>query len=532
MKRLFSSFFIMIFVISSFCKAQYPPAKEINTYAVSSLDSLLLESISSKRITLLADNYHGHFSYENLVAHFLNFWLDSRTNNKSDNKIASKLVLFLEVDSVYMHHINKVIKSGNVNDFIKYNIEQVIEYGGWEKCTVDRIHFILELGSIVNRIKNINSRTKTLNIDLQIVSAESVPPPDSSYTNIPYERFLWFVKERDKLSSKNICFFLERNPDYKALIFYGGAHLIRYEFDKRPFSPVPLAKPVKDFFLTHYLDQYFGRQQVSAFSTASSSQEIGSNKQIKIIEYEPKDYSVDFNVCYKIIPTNPFPIYFLKNRTVLKSIIELVQEYKQKIGHLDFSSIQQPDVIYSKKIDYALYVAFTRIFFNQVKRSSLYLNPLLKNKIDSLAYYPLHAKDQDWAFNNTFRISQELVDNFDFISDIEKMNDWIIPKYKFVDSLLYYQSLKSIIYNLPPDTTDEVFQNEIKNSSLVNTLTNFEKDQIAKRINELKIYTAINALWVNDDAENKKYFQYLSEKTGCNFGSREEWFDWWMKRYR
>ena len=64
-----------------------------------------------------------------------------------------KLVLFLEGNKVEQELINSYIESGDIIPYLTYHIELLIQYGGWEKFTVDRIEFLYDLKAIYNRIK-------------------------------------------------------------------------------------------------------------------------------------------------------------------------------------------------------------------------------------------------------------------------------------------------------------------------------------------------------------------------------------------
>ena len=101
----------------------------------------------------------------------------------------------------------------------------------------------------------------------------------------------------------------------------------------------------------------------------------------------------------------------------------------------------------------------------------------------------------------------------------------------FDDAALYQKMLKTIIYNLPRDTTAEVFYSNLSKSYNYNPLNEFEIDQIKRRIDLLKIYYAVSTMWINTEKENEDVIKYLQKMTGLQYKNASEWNNWWRNKY-
>lgn len=510
---------ILILLTNQFCYSQNNQQNVIKLFPIDSLTSLTLKSLETKKIVMLGDAYHGNLYYFKMVIGVLNAWLDKLENNSINKNIPHKLFLFLEIDSISFSNFNQVLEHGISENTLKYSIDMVTKYGGWEKNSVDIIQFQLMLREILERITEINKTNSINKIELVVHGPEGIPPFNYSAIikmgNEKYqkEKFIWFAKERDRTSSKNIIKLLDNENEFKALIFYGTAHLIRKQIDKAQWSEIPNQEPINEYYLAHFLDEHFGRDKVDIYFPYNSFHTAGNY----IEQHLPNNDEPDYIIYCNVIPENPFSLYLIKNKMILKAISELTDVYKKS----------------SKPEDMNLFIGYSRMFYNHARRSYLYYEPYYKSKIDSLAYYPFHLKDKELAYTNTKRISDELISEFDVIKNIEKMDKWFARSNFPNDSLLFQMVAKPIIYNLPKDTIPGIFYNELRNSNNRNYFDTFEQNQINKRIKELKIYYAINLSWVNTPEENQKLFYYLKEKTGCNFTTTKDWNEWlWKKHLR
>jgi len=507
--------FFALITFFPFCSLKSQPTI-INTYSFNSFDSLILESLTKKKIVMIGDSYHGHGYYYNLVITSLNNWLDKISESDSKQTILRKLFLFLENDSTSEVLINNIIENDDKEKYLTHRLD-ISKFGGIEQISIDHLKFYTELKSVINRINKLNKRNAANKIELRIIVAESDPPCnlfrlfEIGMDSCKKENEIWFVNERDKLSSKKIINLLKKNKDFKALIFYGDAHLLREKSDKRGGMNFPANEPVMGYFLAHYLDEKFDREEVTIFTSLLNT--FDNKSGVYINEYEKEIYQPDFIISKKITPPSPFPLLFIKSNLILKSFLNVMSSDKER-GFFSY-----------KNNSYLLMLQF--------KRSYLYANPVFKEKIDSLKDYTLQLFQGDsTCYRKALLIHEQLFKGFDAVENINQIDKWILSTNIDVDSIMYFHQLRAIIYNLPPDTTKEIFYSRLNNSFKRLSLNDFEYSEINERMNEIKIYSLINLLWIADSTEYEKAIKYLNEITGENIYSAEDWYKWWMAKYK
>jgi hypothetical protein len=415
--------------------------------------------------------------------------------------------------------MNRVIDSCELDTYITNQLDESFQLGDWEQYSIDNFEFLFDLRELKNSIKNLNNKNGNQEIELRIKGAENPPPfTFSAAFHLGPERyrselFSWFAKERDEAVSKNIIRTLEDNRDFIAIIFYGTAHFLRGFVDKSPYAYSEKQGPVNGYFLAHYLDEYFGRKQIDIYYTVKVH---GPNTNL-IKEFEKEEQYYDYSIWCDVLPDFPFSIYMLNNHLLLKTILNLSDKYVEGTA----------------KEEYLLFINSARTFYNRFKRSYLYFDKNYKDKIDSLAFYPINSKNKNIRdiYKTTRRISMELIDVFDIVENIRNMDKWILMNDEFGDRWLYERLLKRIAFNLPINIAAESFYNSLGNSLRTDTLNSFEINQIKNRIEELKIYYAVTSMWVNSAVENEKIIKFLQQKTGLNYIIAKEWNDWWRKKY-
>ena len=522
MKLLSKFCFLLQFISINACNSQTQPPKVIKLYPIDSLTNIVIESLRSKRVVMLGDGTHGHGYFNRMVINVLNEWLDKIEKYMDDKTIPHKLFLCLEKDTIAQKLADQVINAGKFKDYLTAQIDEASKYGEWEKYSVDNIEYLFNLREIRQRIEKLNKTLNADQIDLRIIGIENLPPFDFSTAiklggeKYQKELFLWFAKERDKLASSNIIRLMNIKKDYKAIMFYGTGHLLRKYVDKSSFSYSKEQEPIFEYCLAHYLDEYFGRDQIEVYYTDKVHGTSGVNTDI-IHEFEKNIEHHDYHILCYVVPDFHFPIYFVNNKTFLESIIKLTDTYVEGINNEDR----------------ILFIHQARLFYSHVKRSYLYFDQSDKEKIDSLASYPFGSKSNDFKFiyKTTRRISLELANKFDVVKNIENMERWIKMTESFDDAALYQKMLKTIIYNLPRDTTAEVFYSNLSKSYNYNPLNEFEIDQIKRRIDLLKIYYAVSTMWINTEKENEDVIKYLQKMTGLQYKNASEWNNWWRNKY-
>lgn len=154
------------------------------------------------------------------VTDFLNYWTDNLEKGiKQDgnSEYPSRLYLVLEADSEMVAGIYRFIESGNPYEVIDPDLFMGYQF------TTGMIEFYYDLGRICKRIELIN-KTVPANkrVSFRIFGPEKIIDISNWTTE---KRDQYFLKERDEYSSRQVIDLLEKDPDAKALIFYGGSHL-------------------------------------------------------------------------------------------------------------------------------------------------------------------------------------------------------------------------------------------------------------------------------------------------------------------
>lgn len=534
--------FSMITILS--CKAQEQTHPVISkTYPIDSLNELLYKSILEKKITMIGDGYHSHWYFLQTVTNILNYWLDKIETDPKNTTIPKNLLLFLEKSPSEQALFDKAITSGEISDYLSYQIESSCKYGGLGRCSTDNIEFISDIRDIQKRIESLNKKL-TSKITFKILPADSEPPYsiENGIADFVKKKDDWFAFERDKQSSGNIIHELEKNKDCKALVFIGSAHLTRTISDKSIFSEISAPLPRYSYYMAHYLDEHFGRNQVNVFNPFFS---IGTKSYGTIAEYEKSDSLYDYVFQNGPNPINPFPaLYFISSKQTLKILSELHNKY--------FEYGLNRDSVYGP-LDLMLESAFR----TAIRKSYLFEErPDIKGRFDSLNIYYTKIKDHKEIFNVINNVKEEAIVNFDAVNNIKEISKWIItPK---LDQLINkmklpnYPNLKSIIYNLPCDTTDEVYcSNVFLSEDLIQIprlrssgqfsennfgenrykLNDFEIGQIKKRTNDIILYSLINLLWIATPEEKSEAINSLKEMTGLNYNSAKEWTNWWRSKF-
>ena len=293
--------------------------------------------------------------------------------------------------------------------------------------------------------------------------------------------------------------YLDNNKDYKALIFYGGAHLSREFQDKIAALGVSnLYGSEYDYFLAHFFDKIYGRNQVATFFTYPAV----DNKVEKVVRIKFEEFAYDYVVEIKINPINPFPFYFLTTKKVLNIFWNLAQKnYKDN------------------NIEYITYL--------NIINSFLLRSYLINSDNDSTLIAKLNNniwtyKKDSFLFIKNFKDYDNLINGFDDIKNIDKMET-----YQFGEGLSDYEryinSLFAIIENIKGSREELISSDKHNQELLVNMIKEFTKNNIEA----IKIYTAINYLDLNEFIDTNLLNKYLNDITKQNFSNKEEWIKWW-----
>jgi len=495
-----------------------------------SLNYLLLDNLRTKKIIMIGDASHQHGYYMRLVTGVLDQWLDqlekesaSSLSQNAGQKInplahplSKKLFLFVESDSTNLDEKNQYMQTGDVQNWLMFTFYRGTRGRNIGGTSVDIIEYLNNLKRIQERVKKLNAQDATHPYDFQIIGPESTPPFDfpkysrdtaenrAQYRQFQKTKFEWFAYKRDELSSNNIRKILDANPEYKAVIFYGTAHLLRGRRDKTAMGwESPIGKDTAyGYFMANYLDQYFSRDSVSIFFTINRP---GSPLGV-IHELEHKEFSSDYRVLCSPIPPFQSPLEIIPCQTTLRAFFELMKENSR--GNSEESQR------YSRS--YAFRLSFL------LKRSYLNSRPDIKPMLDSLRRY---SWDTSRTINNKrIEVADKLIKTFDAVQNINSLDEWITMPLR--DSLYYLDMLRQVLSNLP--TQGLPFENEQYAKLVLNKETNA---QILNRKEELIEYFLINLLWIGTPDEKTRAGDELRAKTGLKLRTEQEWSEWWRTKY-
>ena len=486
----------VLFALNSGCQLDKHQIEVVDkSYDINQLNSLILEEISNSKIVLLGDCAHGHGSVYRKLTDFLNYWLDLLENDNitSQIHIPKKLVLFIEMSDKDMEYVNYYFNNADFQPYLDYKYELVIGWGGFEKFTIDELEYLYDLREIKQRMHTIKTKNK-LDIDFQIVGPEIVPPYTLETKNLDKIRSDYFVKERDLIASRNIIHYLKSHPDYRVLVFYGTAHLIRHKVNKGQWTRSK--QEMEGYLLAHYLDKHFKRSNVIVFMTQAVL-----NTNTTILKYKTEKEIPDYFVPVKLTPRIPCSMNVIKGELNMQIQYDLFKEYASKI---------KKDRIVDYKWKY-----FTN-YFNQIFTTHV---------ITEDNYYQ-QSKALYKEFQNQAVISEmidkyeamgeQMLDHFDAIENINSIGVW--TNYKEIKTLCepYLSPVLSNLYN---------YQN-ISDSSNFNF-----NELIILNQNSLKTHLFINLLWIANEEEKGKAITELKQLTGYDFKTPKEWSIFWRTKY-
>ncbi|MEJ2542783.1 MAG: hypothetical protein P8Y99_01820 [Calditrichaceae bacterium] len=511
MKKMILLFTILIFCINCSDKAVDKPIVE-SQQSIEQLNQLMLDQMNSKRIVMFGDAYHGHGYFYRKVTDYINYWLDNVEDDtnaaRASDPLFSKMVLFLEYDEIQANLIKTYFNSGDIVPYLTRNIELSVKTGGWEKFTTDRIEFLYNLKKIYGRIDKINQRSPGKNIDFEIRHAEEEPPYADKLNDLNFmknefaqAKFKWFANERDQYSSKNIINFMDDNPEYKALVFYGTAHLLRGKREKKDYS---VKESIFNYYLAQYLDNHFGRNNVSIFFTQKSRR----NSAIHIDILKTDKIGSDYIVHCKPIPLYPCTLYFITSKRMIQINHTLLKKQYQSIGEND----NNIDMNYASQ------------FIRYIWQSYLHDDPEYKQQFDSLMTLR-KTHDLETALSMIIKMSGDLQDNFDAIKNIKEIDKWAMSPELNQDKY-FAGELRNILNNFR-------FQSHSSSDSVLNLNKVFnEKTGMAsmstyQNITDMKDdlieYFLIQLLWIGTDDEKQRAVSYLKQSTHLEYNTAEEW---------
>jgi hypothetical protein len=507
------------------CSKQESTVNKVKNYfRPDSLKDLLIDNLRTKRIIMLGEGEPGNGYYMRIVTGFLDRWLDQLEKEKAPlssqeetrkrdqplTPLPKKLVLFIEADSERTNTIRHFLQTGNISNWLMDAIHNETRWGGLRSgISMDDIEYFGNLKRIEERVQKLNTQDVSHPYDFRIIGPEGVPPYDlirtrdttllrERYQQFEKARFEYFVRQRDEISSNTIRTTLNTNPDYKALIFYNPAHLLRGWQNKAPWEAIKGIDTAYGYFMAHYLDQYFSRDSVSTFITNNYPR--GSYSGIG--EIERGELSMDYCVYGVPIPPTQCPLEIINCQTTFRARFELMKKY-------GLGSSEEEQI-------YAL--TYSQLLAFHLKRSYLNSRPDVRPWLDSLQRY---AQDTSRIANKRrAEIADKLIKGFDAVQNINLLDKWIAIQLK--DANWYLPMLKKVLTNMPSIEYKQLEKLSLNEES---------KTIILNHKEDLINYFLVNLLWIGTPDENNRARKELTSRTGLKLRTAEEWSAWWRTQY-
>jgi hypothetical protein len=504
----------LCFTDSAFLHSQ-APAKLVKTYPFDSLNALILQNLSIKKVVMLPDIYHGHIYFMNIVTDYLRYWIKEVVKHPNDLRIPHKLALFLEMTEEERNHVTDFIQSGDLSELFSFENDRDIKYGS-DFFTVDHFKFVKALRDIKDNIRAIGETNPKIKLDLEILGAEASPPltfeTGHGMKSEEYQRIneSWFVWERDRQSSAIITNYFKAHTDYRILVFIGNAHLIRRRSNKMINTK---KEPIFNYWLAHYLDSLFTRDQVGIFQGMEQS----DNSNSRIEEYDRVNEVEDYGLYYRMYPRYPISLYDIDSKATLQALFDDIESH----------------VSSQKGIDKYLVGVHIDQLLRRLKRSYLYHKDLMKIKIDSIALIKDRFTQDAVANVQIMRLFRIVINNFDAIDNIKALNEWLFAS-NDPDSTTNFSRLRMMLADLPTDTTLKRVKAENRYGVEPggNSLTDSEKLYISDHIDQLITCYLVNLLWISNPDEENKAVRALQEINGLALQSRLEWERWWRENHK
>lgn len=217
---------------------------------------------------MIADEGHGNYIFMRTITNFLNHWIENFQKNNQAQNIPRDLYLILEIDSNQINSIYKYFSSNNPYDLLTPDLIYGYQF------TSAVIEFYDDLRKVFYKVDSINKNlSKDNKISLKLFGPEKVI--DLNDWSIE-KREKYFINERDEYSSNQIINLLEKDSDFNAIIFYGGAHLITIKTQESQSSQE------QGYYLGYYLMQHFkDKGGYYSIDQVSTSQNLWLNECYK-----------------------------------------------------------------------------------------------------------------------------------------------------------------------------------------------------------------------------------------------------------
>ena len=490
------SIFILAFINSSSAQTYFENdlKKFIKEKSQPDINNFISDKVTNNRVVMIADESHGSYIFMKTITNFLNHWIHSSQEDMEGQNIPRNLYLILESDSNQINSIYRFFSNNDTNELL--NPEFI--YG--DQFTSGVIEFYYDLRKIYCEIELINkNRSKEKQLSLKLFGPEKVIDLNDWST---VKRDNYFLNERDEYSSSQIINQLEKDSTYRALIFYGGAHLKPYKTQKLPNNRET------GYFIGHYLLKHF--------------KDNGGFYSIDQISTDSKAW---LDQCYNcsqfnyVIENSIFDGYAIKK--------DMRPQFTDASIILFDKNIRQPHIsqIWSNNL--------IDCFLNNVNKFTDLSSEFNRGIISSWFYYLSTISSSEFKILN-------YNDSITIANEIFKWKNWRYNlSINFAEAIINQDIIKNRIKLFENSDYPIAGQYEYMLSNLLNTKVWYKggavPDTRTKEYSQyLKNYSKpivtenlINLLWIGTRKEKEKAIEYLKNTYSLDYSSAKEWMEWW-----
>ncbi len=500
-------------VLVMFSCAKKDPHQEIEniikTHAKTDINHFILDKFRDHRIIMLADAGHSEGVYQRTVSSFLKYWMDAAIDGRSPVK---DLVLIREDDSLHIQDIKRYMVSHEYRDLIG---NRPIDFYSW-LSTAD-LEFYWELGDLVKKINQADSGGA--NIKFNILGPEMVLDLDNWTVQ---KRDEWFVNSRDTISSKAIISYLDANPETKALIFYGNAHMAKEKVHKPTKSG-----PSEGYYMAHYLDQEFGSNfyEIDQFEYVNPTGPMVTPGSSYVIEQKYYDELSALMNTPNLGTANVDAAIIKVGESELTVSWPFVKS--KTLGWLSLEEIKT--LIARKKLFHLNMGAECAFYLSMLTGDLKYI----ANRKDSTIIYKCVPAWEKWLGDPQNDVVNEIValaparHLLDLMKSAKEKDTEVEAEYSFTLTTGLSGTYNIRTSSAIRKTIAEQYDNEVDWPSKFE----YEELLINKASNRIIVTDLVQLLWVGTDRERQKAVAQLQKRTGQNFTTAPEWMKWWRENY-
>ncbi|MCI0695089.1 hypothetical protein L0337_24145 [candidate division KSB1 bacterium] len=473
-------------------------AELINRKAARNINDFILDKLQANRIVMLADAGHGNPLYMQTVIAALNHWvtrIEQQPEMNHSQKLPAKLYLILELDSLQVNKLKQYFATGNLLDVI-----QSMNFVGCQ-FTTGTLEFYEDLRILKNRIDKLSIQRRKDQIQFEIFGPEKLIDLDQWSFE---KRDHFFIYERDEYSSAKIIDLLDKEPDAKALIFYGAVHLNTVQTRKQAGNQQGMG-----YFIGYYLTEHF-RDKGGVYIFDRVLLMPGAGWLDEAYQKPGISYAIDNSIFDGIaIPVKMQP-----------------QPADGSIFH--FAKVTEP-----KHIGSVWTENFVERIFRDIDRYKDVENDYHKMILGSRFHYLsiIAGKEPEQLDYNNAAVVEEAIRiwkrwhesaKLDIVRDIESLTFWK----RIIDWIGASQDPQAVRYEMllgnmlgykvwfhagaPPQQRAE---------SYWRYLNQYRKPIVIENL--------IPLLWVGSDAEKQKVRTILERESSRKFKTAKEWLSWW-----